>query len=217
MKKIGIMSCIYYRSNSNLLRKDVNIMKKTIAKTAAFIMAAMMASAAMPMSIYAVPGGGTTSSSSDVGLQTALTTVKKRVTIPEELDEFEYDTSESYKTKTYNFTWHNKNDPAKGIEVSVVGEIITYYNCYDYNKNSSNAGFAKLTNDQITAKAEEYVYRLDPSFKDKVKFEIGNLGINNDRVTVNFTRYENNVRVARNGGFVTTLFFQCGLVGQCFI
>lgn len=203
MKKIGIMSCIYCRSNSNLLRKDVNIMKKTIAKTAAFIMAAMMASAAMPLSIYAVPGGGTTSSSSDVGLQTALTTVKKRVTIPEELDEFEYDTSESYKTKTYNFTWHNKNDPAKGIEVSVVGEIITYYNCYDYNKNSSNAGFAKLTNDQITAKAEEYVYRLDPSFKDKVKFEIGNLGINNDRVTVNFTRYENNVRVSRNGGSVT--------------
>ena len=203
MKKIGLVNCIYYRSNSNLLRKDVNIMKKTIAKTAAFIMAAMMASAAMPLNIYAVPSGGTTSSSSDVELQTALTTVKKRVTIPAELDEFEYDTSESYKTKTYHFTWHRKNDSAKRIEVSVVGGIIINYGYYDYSKNSYNAGIAKLTNDQITKKAEEYIYQLDPSFKDKIKSEIGNLSINNDRVTVNFTRYENNIRVTRNGGSVT--------------
>ncbi len=178
--------------------------KATIAKTAALIMAAMMASAAMPMSIYAVPSGGTTSSSSDTDLQTALTTVKKRINVPDELTEFEYSTGEEYKTKIYNFIWHKKDEYSPRLEVNVVGNTITYYNYYDSSKNYyGGASIAKLSNDQIIAKAKEYVYQLDPDLKDKVKFELGYLSINNDKVNVSFSRYENDVPVSPNGGSVT--------------
>ncbi len=178
--------------------------KATIAKTAALVMAALMASAAMPMSIYAVPDSSTTSSTSDTDLQTALTTVKKRIKIPDELTEFEYSTNESYKTKVYNFTWHKKDEYSPRLEVNVVGNIITYYNYYDSsNRYYRNASIAKLSNDQIIAKAKEYVYQLDPSFKDKVKFEIDYLSINDDNVNVSFTRYENNIPVTSNYGAVT--------------
>ncbi len=177
--------------------------KATIAKTAALVMAAMMASAAVPMSVYAVPNS-TASSSSDADLQTALTTVKKRIKVPDELTEFEYDTSESYKTKIYNFKWHKKNEYSPRLEVSVTGNIITNYNYYDSSKNYyGNASIAKLSNDQIIAKAKEYVYQLDPAFKDKVKFEMNYLSINSDEVSVSFARFENNVPVEPNGGSLT--------------
>lgn len=178
--------------------------KATIAKTAALVTAAMMASAAMPMSVYAVPGGSTTSSSSDNDLQTALTTVKKRITVPEELTEFEYSTGEDYNTKTYNFVWRTKDEYSPRLEVNIVGNIITYYNYYDRNKKYyGNASIAKLSNDQITAKAEEYVYQLDPDLKGKVRFEIDRLSINSDSADVSFTRYENNIPVRTNGGNIT--------------
>ena len=180
--------------------------KATIAKTAALVMAAIMASAAMPMSIYAVTSGSTTSSSSDTDLQTALTTVKKRIKVPDELTEFEYSTGEDYNTKVYNFAWHKENSYSPRLEVNVVGNIITYYNYYDSsNRYYRNASIAKLSNDQIIAKAKEYVYQLEPSFKDKVKFEIGYLSINDDNVNVSFARFENNVPVDPNSGSVTVL------------
>ncbi len=167
-------------------------------------MAAMMASAAMPMSIYAVPDSSTSSSSSDTDLQTALTTVKKRIKIPDELTEFEYSTSESYKTKAYNFTWHKKDENSPSLDVSIFGNIITYYYYYDSsNSYYGNASIAKLSNDQIIAKAKEYVYQLDPSFKDKVKFEIGSLSINSDKVNVFVTRHEDNIPVSSNDCMVT--------------
>ena len=71
-------------------------MKKSIAKTAAIMMAVMLAgTAVMPSAVSAVSGGAVsaTSDQSEQAMKEALTKVKKRVTVPEELSEFTYSTS----------------------------------------------------------------------------------------------------------------------------
>ena len=183
-------------------------MKKTIAKTAALVMAAMLAGSAVPMNIAALDyfgGSSTTSSESDVELQTALTTVKKRIDIPKELSEFNYSTSKSYGTKVFNLRWYAKEGSTHYIDVTVVGNIITSYNEYDAEKSYyGNPSLAKLTDSQMLEKAKSYIAKLDPTIKDSVKVSMGNnLSINSDKVTINFKRYENGIEVSGNGGRVT--------------
>ena len=186
-------------------------MKKTVAKTAALILAAMMAGAAIPMASAAVDpngGAGTTSSNSDVDLQAALTVVKKRITIPDELKEFDYSTGMSYGTKIFYFRWYNVKDVnSKGshqISVTVVGDIITeYYEYYGDRNYYGDPSFAKLSESQMLAKAKEYIGKLDPSIKDKVEVSLGDLSINSDRANINFTRIENGIEVSSNNGRVT--------------
>ena len=43
-------------------------------------------------------------------LASAITIAKTRLEIPEELTEFSYNTSENYKTTTYNLTWSTPAD-----------------------------------------------------------------------------------------------------------
>ena len=225
MKKIAVLNCIIIRRQyfaAIFLRKDFPIIHmkgsyimknsmKTVAKTAALILAATMAGSAIPMNISAVPGGGssTTSSNSDVELQAALTVAKKRITIPDELEEFDYSTSMSYGTKVFKFRWYNIKDMNSKnvhyIEATVVGDIISSYNEYYGDRDYyGTPGFAKLSESQMLEKAKSYISQLDPSIKDKVTVSLGNnLSIYSNRVTINFARFENGVEVTSNGGNVT--------------
>lgn len=185
-------------------------MKKTIIKVAALALAATMAGSVLPVNVIALnTGSSTTSSKSDVELQAALTVAKKRITIPDELSEFDYSTSMDYGTKVFNFRWYNVKDMnsinTHYIEATVVGDIIASYNEYYGDRNYyGNASFAKLTESEMLSKAKAYIAQLDPSIKDKIKVSFSNnLSINSDRVTINFTRIENGIEVSSNGGNVT--------------
>ncbi len=182
-------------------------MKKTIAKTAALIMAAMIAgTTCVPMTISAYKSSSTTSDESQVAMKEALTIVKKRVDIPKELTEFDYRTDEANGTRTFFFTWQTPNDAKqyRCIFVIITGNIIEEY--YDDNNKSSysdSPSFAELTETEIISKAKGYLKQLNPDVADSVKFEVDNLNLFDNTVNVHFDRYENGVLVKDNNGYVS--------------
>lgn len=186
--------------------------KTTITKIAAAAMAVMLAGAAVPaaavMPVYAI-GGSSTSNESEVEMKEALTKVKQRVDIPEELTEFTYSTGKSYGTKVFEFTWKSDRDinnaGIKYIQVSVVGDMITRYEYYDDKERgySSDPTLAKLTEEEILAKAESYIKQLDPKIAGSVKAEVDSLNLFGNSATVRFKRYVDGVEVEGNGGSVT--------------
>ena len=186
--------------------------KTTITKIAAAAMAVMLAGAAVPaaavMPVYAI-GGSSTSNESEVEMKAALTVAKQRVTVPEELTEFTYSTGKSYGTKVFEFKWSTPDnvswDKSRTIQVSVVGDIITSYSDSDsYSKGySSEPSLAKLTEEEILAKAEGYIKQLDPKIAGSVKAEVGSLNLFGNSATVRFKRYVNGILVSGNGGSVT--------------
>ena len=182
-------------------------MKKTIAKTTALIMAAMIAgTTCVPMTISAYKSSSTTSDESQVEMKEALTIVKKRIDIPKELSEFDYRTDESNGTRTFFFTWQTPNDAKqyRCISVIITGNIIEEY--YDDNNKSSysdSPSFAELTETEIISKAKGYLKQLNPDVADSVKFEVDNLHLFDTTVNVHFDRYENGVLVKDNSGYVS--------------
>lgn len=183
-------------------------MKKTIAKTAAMVMAVMLAGAAcMPAAVTAFAyTSSTTSDNSQVEMKEALTIVKKRVAIPKEVSEFKYTTSESYGTKSFNFTWTTPNGASeyRQIRVSITGGIITSYSdSQNSSSYSSNPKLAKLTEKQLLEKAKGYIKQLNPDIVNDVKLEIGSLSLFSNTATVSFKRYENGILVSGNNGSVT--------------
>lgn len=188
--------------------------RMTITKIAAAAMAVMLAGAAVPMTaampVYAV-SGSSTSDASDVEMKAALTVAKQRIEIPEELSEFTYSTGKSYGTKVFEFTWKSDKDihnaGVKYIQVSVVGDIITRCEYYDDTKAnsrwSSNPTLAKLTEEEILAKAEGYIKQLDPKIADSIKAEVSSFSLFGDTAEVRFYRYVNGVKVEDNDGYVT--------------
>ena len=184
-------------------------MKKTIAKTAALVMAAMIAvptAAAVcePMSVYAVSKSA--AKDSDTGMKAALTVAKKRITVPEELTEFEYSTDKSYGTTVYKFNWNNstsEDSEYKRLEAAVMGNIVIYYyNSELFGNRYGNPRLAKLTEEQLIEKAKEYTKQLNPDIYDKVKFEINHLELSSDNAEVRFVRYEGGVQVPSNAGII---------------
>ncbi len=182
-------------------------MKKTIAKTAAIIMAAMLAgTTCIPMTISAYKTSSSTSDASQVEMKQALTIVKKRISIPTEASEFDYSVGESYGTRSFDFTWTTPDDAKqyRRIRVSITGGIITSYSDSKNNsKYSDTPALAKLTNEQILSKAKGYIKQLNPDIADSIKLEVGSLGLFNSTATVRFNRYENGVIVSGNSGSVT--------------
>ncbi len=189
------------------ITERVDIMKKTIARTAAIIMAAMLAgTTCIPMTISAYKSTSATSDASQVEMKQALTIVKKRIDIPEDVSEFDYSTGESYGTRSFTFTWTTPKGAKqyRRIRVSITGGIITSYSDSKNNSQySSNPTLAKLTNEQILNKAKGYIKQLNPGIADSVKLEIGSLGLFNNTASVRFNRYENGVVVSGNGGSIT--------------
>lgn len=188
-------------------------MKKTITKIAAAAMAVMLAGAAVPMTtampVYAI-SGSSTSDNSEVEMKAALTVAKQRVNIPEELTEFSYSTSKSYGTKVYSFVWSDKKDVlsmyAHTINVTVVGDMITSF--YEHKKEKSSGystepTLAKLSEEEILAKAQGYIKQLDPQIAAEVKAEVDSLNLFGDTASVSFKRYVNGVEVSGNDGRVT--------------
>lgn len=183
-------------------------MKKTIAKTAALIMAVMLTgTACMPLTVSAYTASSTTSDKSQVEMKAALTIVKKRVKIPAETSEFNYTTNENYGTKSFDFTWTTPEDSKKDyrrIRVSITGGIITNYSDSKYSNSYSNDPMlAKLSNEKLIEKAKGYIKQLNPDIADKVKVEIGSVGLFSDNATVRFQRYENGILVSGNSGTVS--------------
>lgn len=181
-------------------------MKKTIAKTAALVMAAMIAGTTLvPVTISAYNSSATTSDESQVEMKKALTIVKERIDIPKEASEFDYRTSESYGTRTFHFTWKTPDNAKqyRYITASITGNIITeYYDSKNSGTYTDTPTLAKLTDAQLVSKAKGYLKQLNPDIADSVKYEAENFNLFSNAVDVNFKRYENGILVKDNSGFV---------------
>ncbi len=188
-------------------KKGNDTMKKTIAKTAALVMAAMIAVPAAaavyaPVPVYAV--SKTAAKDSDTNMKAALTVAKKRITIPPELTEFEYYTDNSYGTTIYRFTWLTPNNAKeyKHLEAAVMGNIVISYNNYLLKPWNREPKFAKLTEEQLIEKAKGYAKQFNPDIYDKMKFELDSLSLTSGTAEVRFGRYENGISVPSNGGII---------------
>ncbi|MCH5349632.1 MAG: hypothetical protein J1E40_09930, partial [Oscillospiraceae bacterium] len=196
-------------------------MKKSISGIAAFAMAVVTAVSSIPMTVaygedvidvyeedYYMPyepGVSATSDKDDQAMKEALTIVKRRVTVPEEISEFTYSTSLSYGTKSFNFNWTTPNDAKehKYVKVSIVGNIITDYTYFDGTTSRSGPRFAKMTEDQLLEKAKEHIKKLDPTIADKAEVTLSYFGLNSNYVNINIRRFENGIPVNNNGGSIT--------------
>ncbi len=185
-------------------------MKKTIAKAAALVMAAMMtfptaAAVCAPMTVLAADNSAAEKAEKakkEADMKAALTVAKKRVKVPEELSEFTYSTDNSYSTTVYQFQWFTPKDAKeyKRMDVSVIGDCVTAYEDYSSVSYSSSVSLAKMSEKQLLEKAKGYAKQLNPDIYESMVFEIKSLSLNSNTVNVYFTRYENGVEVPSNYG-----------------
>ena len=182
----------------------------TIAKLAAAAMAVMMTVSAGAVPVLAASNSTSSSTASQAEakkqqtMKTALTAVKKRVTIPDRLTEFDYSMSTSFGTEMFSFTWRDEKN-REIIEITYANGIILSYNYYDGRNNGKEVkqNFAKLTDAQLIDYAKKAFKMLDPDLADKGKYSIDSIDLFGDTATINFDRMENGVAVEGNGGTVT--------------
>lgn len=181
--------------------------KNTIRKIAAVTMALLMTVGAGTMPTFAAKTTSSASASESTkekNMKTALTEVKKRVSIPEKLTEFEYSTSTKYGVECYNFIWSDK-ESKDSLNVSYVKGLI---NGYSYNVTSASSKdevqrFAKLTDEELISSAKKHLKKLDPDIADKVKYSVNSISLVGNTAVISFDRLENGIAVDGNGGNIT--------------
>lgn len=141
-------------------------------------------------------------------MKAALTTVKKRIDIPDELSEFTYAESKVYSKTGYNFSWTTPNGAKehKSINVSIIGGVITGYSRQGFGDDdgfySRDPKLAKLTQQEVLAKAKESFKKVNPDIYNECKFELSNLSLTSSEARVAISRNVNGIDVSDNGGSI---------------
>ena len=139
-------------------------------------------------------------------LASAITTVKQRVDIPEELSEFEYNVSNGNLKQIFSLTWHTPGKSAeyKSITVDICGGLIlSYYSTDSWQR--ADTKLAKLSGDQLYKKAVAQVKKLDPTISSVLSVDRDSLSIstNNTRASFNIVRMKNGVPVKNDRGYIS--------------
>ncbi len=181
----------------------------TIAKIAAAAMAVMMtvSAGAVPVLAANTPSSTATQAQAEQkkqqAMKTALTAVKKRVTIPDRLTEFDYSMSTSYGTEAFSFTWHDEKY-RESIYITYANGIILSYEYKadkDYSQKEKQS-FAKLTNAQLIEYAKKAFEKLEPDLAGKGKYSIDSIDLFGDNASLKLDRMENGVAVEGNGATI---------------
>lgn len=181
--------------------------RNTISRIAAAAIALLMTVGAGTMPTFAAKASASASASEsakDKNMKSALTAVKKRVSIPERLSEFKYSVSTKYGAECYDFVWSDK-DNNESLNVSYVNGLI---NGYSYNVTSTSSKdevqrFAKLSDEELISSAKKHLKKLDPDIADKVKYSVNSISLMGNTAVISFDRLENGVEVEGNGGNIT--------------
>lgn len=138
-------------------------------------------------------------------LAAAITTVKQRVDIPEELSEFEYNVSNNNLKQTFSLTWHTPGTTAnyKSVTAEVCGGLILSYYTTD-SWNSADTKLAKLSGDQLYKKAVAQVKKLNPTISSVLSVDRDSLSIStrNKRALFTVVRMKNGVPVKNDNGYI---------------
>ena len=141
-------------------------------------------------------------------MKTALTEVKKRIDIPEELSEFTYAESKVYSKTGYNFNWNTPNGAKeyKSINVTIIGGVITEYSRQGFGDDNGFRSYeprlAKLSQQEILTKAKESFKKINPDIYNECKFELRNLSLNSAEAHITISRSVNGIDVTDNGGSI---------------
>ncbi len=229
MKKTAPVDCIHYRrfaaeprGRGEIVKalKGYDKMKHSKAgtlKAAAAVMAAMLtvsacAPEALALTTAADPAqtasGTATGKKEDASMKAALTTVKKRIDIPEELSEFTYAESKVYSKTGYNFNWTTPNgaEEYKSIKVSIIGGVITDYVRRGFGDDdgfqSRDPKLAKLSQQEVVAKAKESFKKLNPDIYSECEFELRHLSLTSLEARIGVSRNVNGIKVDGNSGVI---------------
>lgn len=173
---------------------------KRVRQTAALIIALMMALTVFPVS-----------AAESSGLESAILSVKARVDIPTECTEFSSQTRSDDNITVYQTEWRTKedSDTQKSCSVSITdkGDIISYslYVERDDYSYSSDAKFAKLTAEEYTNIAKDWLFKVNPKWKSEMpsdKISCSELNIYGDTVSVTFERYINGLPFCGDTAYV---------------
>lgn len=144
------------------------------------------------------PGGSKTEPTT-AGLETAIKTIKQKITIPKEYSQFNYHFSNSSNSlETYwSLNWSIPNSTAF-IQVNCDSDYnITYYYQYDYDKK--NAGVSKFLKSELNSKAEEFIEKIAPDTKGKLELMDSYYeGVYSGNYVYNYQRKNNGVAFPDN-------------------
>ena len=140
----------------------------------------------------------------DAAMKQALTYVKQRIDIPEELTEFQHRTSTEQNNTRYTFSWNDKAG-SKSMNVQITGRVIKNINVYtDWNEDDYKSSFAKLSDEKLTETAKKYIKEINPTIFDKVEIadEIS-ISLYGPEAILAFSRVENGIPVTNQTGYVS--------------
>ncbi|MBQ2823847.1 MAG: S-layer homology domain-containing protein [Oscillospiraceae bacterium] len=181
--------------------------KRTLIRIASLAMACtMLTGAVMSTAVTAVAKTSASSESAkEAAMKTALTKVKKRVSVPTHVSEFKYSVHNEISSNCFTFTWETP-DTAKireRIVVQIVGDIIISYRHNIYDDAETKQSFAKLTDEQLLSKAKEHLKQLNPEIYRDGVYSISNISLFGTNATVYFQRKVDGIAVDSNGASVS--------------
>ncbi|WP_297418662.1 YcdB/YcdC domain-containing protein [Clostridium sp.] len=106
------------------------------------------------------------------GLEQAIVSAKKIITVPDNYTEFTHNLSEretnNGKIRVWSLNWAEKEGKNGFVSASIGEDGYMYeYNKYTGNENSN--GLAKITKDQAQITAEEFLGKVIPQYAEKMK------------------------------------------------
>ena len=144
----------------------------------------------------------------DEAMKTALTYVKQRISIPEELEVFNHSTRVLNDRTTYRFSWTTAEDSKtfKALNVSICGKIITSYSFDDYTVEeevddgdviAKNYSFAELSREQLIEKANKWIKVINPTVYKNISVDEDSLRVwlHGNTARVNIRRVSNGIPV----------------------
>ncbi len=151
-------------------------------------------------------------SAAEEAMKKELTYVKQRITIPEDLTEFNHRKYTNYGRETYTFTWNTDPEEyttgSKEINVNICGKIITSYSRYEYDWTSESKtaySFAKLSETELYNKAYKWVKILNPTVYNNIEINKDslNISLSNERASFSLRRIYQGVPVKGQEGSIT--------------
>ncbi len=181
--------------------------KRTLIKIASVVMACTMCLGTVTTAGFTAYAqtSGTSESAKEAAMKTALTKVKKRVTIPAQISEFTYRVQNKISTDCFTFTWSTPKSAKirEEINISIAGDTIINYNYGKYdNTEKGGQSFAKLTDEELLSKAKEHLKKLNPHAYAGGVYSISGINLFGENATVSFQRKVNGIAVDSNGASV---------------
>lgn len=191
-------------------------MNDTRKRMISAVLCSAMLMAALPCEAYAADSSTSEAAESaeTAALRAAITDVKKRIDIPKELTEFDYETNTEYETTYYNFRWYVQSEDEygemqtdKSIAVEYYNGFIKVYQYYDRAREmySSKPSFPKMTPQEQEKAVMAHLKRLFPDQKGNIVIEreSSENELLSSTVHYSFSRKESGIDLNKNYGSMT--------------